>query len=289
MKLPVFTSRFIIISVGLVVLSCSLFLGMFFRNSSSPVSCNDCNILVISIDPLRADALKSMGGIRDYTPTLDGLAKQGYAFTNAIAASSWTLPSAMSFMTGVYPSRHGILNKELLKDSPNEEIVPAVLSETAPQVTPLVSTLRRHGYATGGFAGGAALDPSYGFAEGFDTYESPGDFNDIASSSANALDFARANKHKKFFIFLHGFDVHGQYIPREGLDKRFVSSAYTGTLTGSASEQKELREQGVRQGSLYLTDADAMFLRAIYDEKISRLDQRVREFLDAYNALGIEP
>ncbi len=287
MKLPVLSIRFLYVSILIVAIASVLFVVSISRNSRSSLSCKDCNILVIAVDPLRADALESMGGIRDYAPTIDGLAKQGYSFTNAISASSWTLPSAMSFMTGTYPSKHGIINKELLRDSPAGETVPAILKETAPQLTPLVRVLRTHGYATGGFAGGAALDPSYGFAEGFDRYESPGEFNDIASSSAKALDFIRENSNKKLFVFLHGFDVHGQYMPAQGLDRRFVSSSYKGMLTGSPMEQKELREQGVRQGSLYLADEDVMFLRAIYDEKVALLDREISEFLDAYNALGL--
>lgn len=287
MKSLALSVRFLYGILGGVFILCSLLLFSFFRRDDSALSCKDCNIIFIEIDPLRADALKSTGGMRE-APTLDALAKRGYTFTNAVAASSWTLPSAMSLMTGVYPSRHGIINKELLRDSPNKEIIPASLQVTAPHITPLVTLFRSHGYATGGFAGGAALDPSYGFADGFDVYESPGDFEDIASSSAKAIDFIRKNKNKKIFVFLHGFDVHGQYMPPQGLDKRFVSSSYKGSLIGNTVEQKELREQGVRQGSVYITDDDAMFLRAIYDEKVSLMDARIGEFLAAYHALGLE-
>lgn len=273
--------------IGVVALVC-LFLLTTWQRTDTSLNCRDCNILLIAIDPLRADALQSMGGIRNIAPAVDGLAKEGFAFTNTIAASSWTLPSAMSLMTGVYPSHHGVINKELFGLSDNEGLIPAVRKETAPLVTPLVETLRDHGYVTGGFAGGAALAPSYGFSDGFNVYESPGDFEDIATSSANALDFVKENKDKKFFVFLHGFDVHGQYMPKDGFDRRFVSAAYNGALTGNTTEQKELREQGVRQDSLFITPEDAMFLRAIYDEKVSGMDKRISDFLSAFNELDIK-
>lgn len=282
------TRRIIYGSVAAVLLVCVLILSIsFFVQKSESVSCKDCNIIVIAIDPLRADSLRSMGGIRDNTPNLDALSDKGYAFVNTIAASSWTLPSAMSFMTGVYPSHHGVINKELFGSSEKVGLVPAVRKETAPAVVPLVSVFRDHGYVTGGFAGGAALASSYGFSDGFDVYESPGDFHDIATSSANALRFIRENREKKFFVFLHGFDVHGQYVPPDGVTGTYVSSAYRGTLTGSSDEQKELREQGVRQGSVYITPEDAMFLRAIYDEKVSALDKRIGDFLSAYESLDV--
>lgn len=289
MKRQFITTRFIyVIILGVILICVAGFAALFLQKHNTAITCRDCNIIVIAIDPMRADSLLSMGGARDITPNIDSLSEKGFAFTNTIAASSWTLPSAMSFMTGVYPARHGIINKELLGASDQEKIIPAVRKETAPSVAPLVSVFQDHGYVTGGFAGGAALAPSYGFSDGFDVYESPGDFNDIASSSASALDFIRQHKDQKFFVFLHGFDVHGQYKPQEGFSRKYVSSQYTGSLTGDPVEQKELREQGVRQGSVYMTPEDAMFLRSIYDEKVSALDARVGDFFSAYNAMDIK-
>ncbi len=228
-----------------------------------------------------------MGGARSSTPVLDSLAKQGYVFTNAVAVASWTLPSAMSVMTGTYPSLHGVINKELFGETEEEGLVPAALSKTSPGLKSLVQVFKSHGYATGGFAGGAALNASYGFDAGFDTYVSNGDFEDIRDSSLRALDFIRSHAQEKWFVYLHGFDVHGQYVPPEGYDRRYVSSSYTGTLTGSAEEQKALREQGVVQESLYMTPEDAAFLRALYDEKVARLDARIGQFLAAYEALAL--
>lgn len=280
--------RFWIIGLCAVVSICLI--ALFFRDGyrKESYSCRDCNVIVIAVDPLRADALPSMGGTRDNTPVLNALADRGYAFTNTIAASSWTLPSAMSFMTGVYPSVHGIINKDLLGGNGMNDTKPATLRETAPRLASLVEEFRSHGYKTGGFAGGAALNTSYGFDKGFDTYVSDGDFMSLASSSAQALDFIKTHGDEKIFVFLHGFDVHGQYMPANGLDRRFVSPGYQGKLTGAPFEQKELREEGVRQGSVYITPEDVDFLRAIYDEKVSYMDAEIGKFLEAYEKIAPE-
>lgn len=272
----------IVIFIGIIVLFATT------RKRADIFSCRDCNVLVIAIDPLRADSLPSMGGIRDNTPVLNALADKAYAFTNTIAASSWTLPSAMSFVTGVYPSVHGIINKDLVGVNGVSDLKPASLQETAPRLMSLVEVFRSHGYKTGGFAGGAALNASYGFDKGFDTYVSDGDFMGLASSSAQALDFVNDHADEKMFVFLHGFDVHGQYMPANGLDRRFVSSGYKGALTGSTQEQKEIREEGVRQGSVFITPEDAIFLRSIYDEKVSYMDAEIGRFLKAYENLTPE-
>jgi len=221
------------------------------------------------------------------TAGLDTISKDGFLFTNAVAVSSWTLPSAMSLMTGTYPSTHKIINKELIGKTKEEGLIAANLKTASPQLTTLAAILKSHGYTTGGFAGGAALDRSFGFDEGFDTYISDGEFVGLQTRIPKALDFVRANRNKKFFLFLHGFDTHGQFVPSGGYDRRFVDKHYSGTLTGSAEEQKALREQGVLEGRVYLTADDVSFLRAIYDEKVARLDRLISQFLDAYRALNI--
>ncbi len=221
------------------------------------------------------------------TPVIDSLADKAYVFTNAVSVAPWTLPSAMSVFTGAYPSLHGVINKEIIGKTAAEGLTPASLRSSAPSLTSLINVFKDNGYVTGGFAGGAALSPSYGFSDGFDAFESNGDFEDIASSSARAIDFIRSHKEEKLFIFLHGFDVHGQYVPEDGYNRHYDPPSYTGKLTGFKEEQKSLREQGVLQGGVYLTAEDAAFLRARYEEKVARMDERIGRFLSQYRSLNI--
>jgi arylsulfatase A-like enzyme len=89
------------------------------------------------------------------------------------------------------------------------------------------------------------------------------------------------------FLFLHGYDAHGQFTPAEGFDYRFVERNYDGKFTGSAQEQELLREEGLARGRLTLRDDDVRFWRAIYDEKIARADARFAGFLAELDRLGL--
>lgn len=251
---------------------------VFSKNRSPQIACKGCNIVLIALDPLRADELSSYGNPRPVTPTLDSLAKKGFLFTQVFAVSPWTLPSAMSLLTGTYPFQHHITNKEIILKGQKQELVPAQLSSAAPNLTTLATNLKAHGYATGGFAGGAALSPSYGFDQGFDVYKSQGTFDGLPEVLPAARDFIRTHSGEKFFVFIHGFDVHGQYVPLGGYDRRFVEN-YKGGLTGSAEEQKLLREEGVSNGRIFLTQEDTVFLRNIYDEKMARADESIRSII----------
>lgn len=258
----------------------------FFRDRKPEISCKECNIVLIALDPLRADELFSYGNPRQVTPTIDLLAKKGFLFTRAFAVAPWTLPSAMSLFTGTYPSQHHITNKEIIPKGQKQELVPAKLSQAAADFMTLATSLKAHGYVTGGFAGGAALAASYGFNQGFDVYKSEGTFDGLPTILPEARDFIRSHSNEKFFVFIHGFDVHGQYIPPRGYDRRFTED-YKGKLTGSAEEQKSLREDGVSNGRIFLNQEDTAFLRGIYDEKMARADESVRTVIDEIEELKL--
>lgn len=270
----VYMNRYLSIIVGILIV---LGIGATVTPKKAAL-CKGCNILLIVLDPLRADAV----GV--HTPTLTALAKRGYVFTNAMAVAPWTLPSAMSLMTGTYPSTHNIINKDLIG---NQSLIPASLASASPSLRTLATELKESGYVTGAFVGGAALASSYGFDQGFDVYESDGNFMGLSERLPNALAFIRDHQKEKTFVTLHGFDVHGQYIPPGGLDRRFVSASYTGKLNGSKEEQKTLREEGVTQGRVLLASQDVAFLRAIYDEKVERADSVIATLLKEYESLGL--
>lgn len=249
--------------------------------------CHGCNVIVIAIDPVRRDAIHALGNPREVTPVIDALAKNGFLFTNAYTTSSWTLPSAMSLFTSTAPSVHKVTNKFLIGASEQEGLFPADIRKTNPGLSTLAEVMKSNGYVTGGFAGGAALDASYGFDKGFDQYESQGDFNGLSSVIPKALGFMSSHTTDHMFILLHGFDTHGQYIPQGALTRKYVDTHYTGPLIGSKEEQRALREEGVLQESIHLTQTDTQFLRAIYDEKVEHADQEVGEFLQAVKKMKL--
>lgn len=253
--------------------------------SKQTISCPDCNVVFVSFDTLRADHLHFMGYSKNTSPTLDKLARDGFVFTNTVSASSWTLPATMSWFTGVYPSVHQILNKYTLKGPTEQEI--SNLKKLSPGLLTMAEILQKDGYKTGGFTGGAGVSHEFGFAAGFDEYIDNQDFAGFEYSYPKAIDWINKNRNKKLFVFLHGYNIHGQYVPPGGYDFRFLDLTYKGKLTGSKEEQLNLREEGLAQGKLFLTQDDVRFLTALYDEKIARADEEFSKFYQKYKKLGL--
>lgn len=275
------------ILAGLFIIAVCVVAVLALRPKGASISCKDCNVVLIAIDPLRADALSSYGNTRFTTPALDALAHKGFLFSDAVAVAPWTLPSAMSLLTGVYPSVHHIINKELISHDQKQALIPAKLSEAAPSIETAASFFKALGYVTGGFAGGAALSASYGFDAGFDEYKSGDSFDGLPQVLPPALEFIKKHSKEKMFVFIHGFDTHGQYMPVGGYDRRYVSSSYSGSLTGSTEEQKTLREEGVIGGRIFLKVDDIAFLRSIYDEKVARLDTAIASVVSEIESLSL--
>lgn len=246
----------------------------------------DHNLVFISFDALQAAYVGHLGNPRDVTPTLDRLARDGFTFRHAYSVSSWTVPASMTWFTGVYPSEHRMTNKFAVY-TPSRQ-TQSKLKELSPNLDTLAGVLRRAGYATGGFTGNAGVSGGFGYDEGFDTYFfEPERFGGFDRSVPKALEWVRANRDRKFFLFLHGYDVHGQHTPAGGLDYRFVDPNYDRRFRGSEQEQERLREEGLDRGRIDLREADVRFWRAVYDEKVQRADARFAEFLAELDRLGL--
>jgi len=251
-----------------------------------PLSYRDSNLVFVSFDALQAKHVGALGNPRNVTPTLDAMARDGVLFRQVRSVAPWTVPSSMTWFTGAFPSEHRMTNKFAVYNAREKKT--ANLKELAPHMTTLAELLRAHGYATGGFTGNAGVSGGFGYDQGFDTYFYPRDtFGGFDRSIPEALKWLRANKNRKFFLFLHGYDAHGQNTPAGGFDYRFVEKGYDKRFTGSEQEQETLREEGLAKGKLNLRDADIRFWRAIYDEKIARADERFRQFLAEFDALGV--
>jgi arylsulfatase A-like enzyme len=178
------------------------------------------NIVLIVIDTLRADRLGANGNGRGLTPFIDSLAARGYVFRNAYAQCSWTNPSVASIMTSRFQSQHGIVAFE------------SVLADS--EVT-LAEVLKQRGYVTGFFSANGLLAKKFGFAQGYDEFQSllvrPGDgrghpgvperaarINGDALAWLDRTAQARAAS-APVFLHLHYMEPHYPYAPRaEALD-----------------------------------------------------------------------
>ena len=254
--------------------------------SNLPMKYRDHNLVLVSFDALQAAHVGCYGYPRMVTPFFDKIANKGFIFTNAMSVASWTVPASMTWFTGVYPSEHRMTNKYAVYNQREQKL--ANLKELSPELITLADIMKDNGYATGGFTGNAGVSGGFGYEQGFDTYYYPrGKFGSIEQSILRATRWLQANKQTKFFLFLHGYDAHGQRTPTTGYDYRFVDPTYDKKYTGSELEQEILREEGLEKGKLTLRDADVRFWRAIYDEKIQRMDTQFGKFLSTFDKLGL--
>jgi arylsulfatase A-like enzyme/Tfp pilus assembly protein PilF len=183
------------------------------------------NVLLVTIDTLRADALGSYGG-QAATPNLDRLAREGLRFTTAHAHSVVTLPSHTSILTGVYPFVHGV------RDNAGYRL--------APGATTMATLLKQAGYATGAFVGAFPLDARWGLTQGFDAYDDRyggtnrlGDFLMPERRADAVVDAATQwirQQPGKWFAWIHVYDPHGPYQPPAPFDRQYSANPYAGEV-----------------------------------------------------------
>jgi arylsulfatase A-like enzyme len=195
------------------------------------------NIVLISIDTLRADHLGAWGYARGTSPELDAFAREAVRFSRAIGQAPTTTPAHMSIFTGLLPSVH--------RTSNINEGAPQALD---PSITTFTELLREAGYYTAGFHGGGNVDGSLGFDRGFDFYSPDyisynwmGAYHDPADLDAIRpwLRVAR-NRGKPLFLFLHHFVCHSPYVsaPDAIRDRFLAGRAVEGLPLGAGDEEK---------------------------------------------------
>jgi arylsulfatase A-like enzyme len=234
------------------------------------------NVLLISIDSLRADRLGCQGNPRRSSPALDRLAAAGARFARAYAPSSWTLPSHATLLSGTTQARHGAV----APDRPMRD-----------DVTTLATRLAAQGYHTRGVFSGPFLEARYGFDRGFGEYVSCEGF---AETSPNRLDrshstrtsecvrnrvtkWSRTDGKAPFFWFVHLWDVHYDYVPPARYVRRFDPD-YAGRLDGRRIA-----------GTGFLGNAsqrDVAHLLACYDGEVRWVDDTIARLLHHMQRTG---
>lgn len=259
----------------------AIFLLLFSRVAAARNSPpHPLNVIIISFDALRADRLGVLGQKRPLTPNLDRLARQSYLFSNAVTQAPWTLPSMASFFTSTYPHQHQLTNKFSVFTEDRREL--AVLPR---RMKTLAEVFRDNGYRTAAFTGGGGLEGSFGFSRGFDVYFDSDTFDGFRLTFPLSLDWIRRPDKRPFFLFAHGYDVHGQYIETDKIKSRFADPHYHGPFTGSLKEFLKLRMMTIKGEPIHITQADARFWRALYDEKVFRADEKFGKFLASLKRL----
>lgn len=197
------------------------------------------NVVLVTIDTLRADRLGCYGYDRPTSPFLDSIAAEGTRFEDPVAPAAWTKPSTGTILTGLYPSRHGALyhGSEL---------------HTPQGCTTLAEAFREAGYVTGGFVSNPNVKKIFKFDRGFqEFFDSPVEDtvpmstmrnsafgqlltnltrhqfnwkyeNDIREINSHALPWLDANHKRPFFLYLHYIDPHEPYSPPAAYESAFA-------------------------------------------------------------------
>jgi arylsulfatase A-like enzyme/Flp pilus assembly protein TadD len=186
---------------------------------------NRQNVLLITIDTLRADRLSCYSKQHSQTPNIDNLAERGVLFTRAFANTSTTLPSHANILLGVSPLYHGV------HDNLRFIVRKDFLS--------LAEHLKDNGYATAAFVGAYPLDSRFGLDQGFDTYDDyyPHDHNqqltllerraeDVIEKALEGLKSLKS----PWFVWIHCYDPHLPYKPPEPFMARFKKNPYDGEV-----------------------------------------------------------
>lgn len=195
-----------------------------------PVAAQDNapNLIVITIDTLRADHLGCYGDRSIATPNLDALAGSAARFTRAFTPVPITLPAHTALFTGSFPMATGV------HDFSGNKVPTSAAT--------LAKVLHDHGYATAAFIGAAVLDSRFGLNAGFDTYFDHFDLNRLDESSLemvkrrgdevvdNALEWLKTNPRRPFFLWVHLYDAHYPYEPPEPYATRYAGRPYDGEI-----------------------------------------------------------
>src|SRR5450631_2561474 len=206
------------------------------------------NIILITVDTLRADHVACYGAQSVKTPTLDGLANDGVVFERAVSQVPLTWPSHAVILTGTYPFQNGV------QDFSGQPL--------APQFRSVAQALKQAGYATGAVVSAFVLDRSWGLARGFDFYDDAFSAETFekkdaglvdrraGESVAHAITWLKKTPQRPFFLWLHLYDPHSPYDPPEPYRSEYRSHLYDGEIAYADHELGSLMTW-LKQNHLY--------------------------------------
>jgi hypothetical protein len=243
------------------------------------------NVILVSVDTLRADRLSLYGYARPTSPRIDAWARRvGIVFSQAVAQAPWTVPSHASMLSGLDALRHGV----------NHGAVPGSL-------TTLAEVLRAAGYTTAAMTGGAFLRPEFGFVQGFDTYRYASESgDDLASHVRLAEKWLASSSDRPFLLFLHTYAVHTPLRTRP----RFTAAVAPDVTPLARADHVGSRglprraEDGfrLRNGLRWIHERypaafdehERAWLGALYDGGVAEADEQLGRVLEVLAETGLE-
>jgi len=203
---------------GVVIASVLLWWGFSSRTEEK-------SVVLITIDTIRADHVGVYGSSLHATLNLDAVAQSGVVFRNTFTPVPITLPSHVSILTGLYPTRHGVHTNGVYKLNP--------------RITTIAEQFRKQGYLTGAVVASYTLNSRFGVQEGFDIFvdqmsvasKMPSETAQIIAEEVTkrSLKVLEGFGEKKYFLWIHYFDPHSPYTPPMKYLQKF-SDPYTGEI-----------------------------------------------------------
>jgi len=279
------------------------------------------NIILLTIDALRADHLSCYGYPKPTSPNIDRLASEGVKFNHAVSTAPWTFPAFSAIHTSMYPSELGISAYNV----PLSQI--GTQQRLDPLRTTLAEMLQGQGYRTQGIVTNPWLFPEFGMSQGFEGYivvDRPHahDYDEILSNTlvgrvanraepaeatlrglyeammgpaglpvwdvradrvtAEVLNWLEDHHQEQFFLWIHYIDPHYPFSP---------PAAYRPSIAGVSNERLDFlgsyNEEEIYTGRARLRPADRDAIVALYDGEIRYVDRYVGEVLDRMDALGL--
>jgi arylsulfatase A-like enzyme len=253
------------------------------------------NVILISLDTVRADHLSLYGYRRPTTPHLELWARRwATVFETTVASAPWTLPSHVAMLSGIDAVHHGVNRHG-----------PVPLS-----LPLLTERLRDAGYATYASTAGVLLTPQLGFDRGFDdfwvrgTMESlPEWSSELGDGIADARHWLKAHRDERFFLFFHTFEAHSPYQPRQpyftqfGGDLKALNAGEPVWMEADGFEDAVRSRYALFKASTYaggvtypkrvLQPQDRELARALYDSGLAYIDQQLSVLLEDLESEGL--
>lgn len=215
------------------------------------------NLVLVSIDTIRADRIGCYGHKQAETPTIDGLAARGVRCDRAITPAPLTLPAHCSLLTGLNPQHHGAR-------------VNAVFS-LEDRIRTLAEILGEQGYRTAAVVSAFVLDRQFGLSQGFEHYaddltkdgrRQAFGYRERSAENSNrhAVEWLDKHASERFFLFVHYFDPHFPYSPPKPYDDRHKDRPYDGEIAYADAQLGQLLSavdrKGVRDKTLVVVVSD---------------------------------
>jgi choline-sulfatase len=240
------------------------------------------DVLLITIDTVRADHLGAYGYKKAETPTIDGLARTGVLFEHAYSQVPLTLASHTSLLTGTYPFHNGV------QDFTGQPLRPDIRS--------VAQALQAQGYDTAAIVSSYVLDRSWGLNRGFNLYydvfkgssfleNDPGLVERKAGGSVDeALKWLRKPRSKPIFLWLHLYDPHSGYEPPEPFRTRFADSPYDGEIAYADRELGRVIAYLKQRGSY---DRTLIILASDHGESLGEHGEKEHGFFVYHSTLHV--